>query len=205
MSQRRYRELLSTTPNYIRMKVDSWKRNGERVPLTVREAKLLLKANCIIDTAGCWIWQLSTTRPPGGYGELSNRVRRSIGVISSRVHVVAYQLWKGPVTAGLYVCHSCDVKLCFNPKHLWLGTNQENQLDASKKGVFERYWTKEKRTAYSQMYSGAGNPMYGRSGEAAPAYGRIGPLHPMFGKHHTTESKDKISAGLLLAREEGRR
>ena len=37
------------------------------------------------------------------------------------------------------------------------------------------------------------------------AYGRIGPLHPMFGKHHTTESKDKISAGLLLAREEGRR
>jgi hypothetical protein len=97
------------------------------------------------------------------------------------------------------------VKLCFNPKHLWLGTNQENQIDASEKGVFARYWTKEKRMSYSQTYSGAGNPMYGRTGEAAPAYGRIGSLHPMFGKHHTAESKDKISAGLLLAREEGRR
>lgn len=46
----------------------------------------------------------------------------------------------------------------------------------------------------SESLSGAGNPMYGRTGESAPAYGRVGAKHPMFGKAHSPEAKAKISA-----------
>lgn len=31
-------------------------------------------------------------------------------------------------------CHSCDVKGCVNPDHLWEGTHDENTMDASRKG-----------------------------------------------------------------------
>lgn len=50
-------------------------------------------------------------------------------------HRVAYVLAVGPIPDGLYVCHRCDVKACCNPKHLFLGTNSDNQNDLWMKGL----------------------------------------------------------------------
>jgi hypothetical protein len=34
----------------------------------------------------------------------------------------------------MVVCHSCDVRACCNPDHLWLGTQSDNIKDAIAKG-----------------------------------------------------------------------
>ena len=32
------------------------------------------------------------------------------------------------------VCHTCDTPPCCNPKHLWIGTQQDNTADRTAKG-----------------------------------------------------------------------
>jgi predicted XRE-type DNA-binding protein len=74
----------------------------------------------------CWIWQAGRR---GDYGSgYYNGKRES-------AHRVSYILFKGPIPDGLEVCHTCDVKLCVNPNHLWVGTHQQNILDIKAKGT----------------------------------------------------------------------
>lgn len=74
----------------------------------------------------CRVWQ--GARTGRGYGTIAHN-GRSVGT-----HRLAYELWRGPIPDGLHVCHSCDVRACINPDHLWLGTHVDNMRDRGVKG-----------------------------------------------------------------------
>lgn len=76
--------------------------------------------------AGCWLWtgRLSIA----GYGQIKDNYQ------TRHAHRVSYELNIGPVPPGLFVCHTCDVRACVNPDHLWLGTSTDNNRDREAKG-----------------------------------------------------------------------
>lgn len=49
-------------------------------------------------------------------------------------HCVAYILCKGPIPRGKRVLHKCDNPPCFNPRHLFLGSQADNMHDMRRKG-----------------------------------------------------------------------
>ena len=80
-----------------------------------------------IDENGCWNWT-GARAGQGGYG-LTN-----IGPRKLYVHRAAFGLWKHPIPPGLKVLHHCDNPRCFNPDHLFVGTQTDNMQDCVKKG-----------------------------------------------------------------------
>ncbi len=77
-------------------------------------------------TKKCWIWTGGKNKK--GYGAAT------YGGKTWRVHRLAWLLSKGAIPDGLFVCHRCDVRVCCNPDHLFLGTNQDNMADMRAKG-----------------------------------------------------------------------
>lgn len=81
----------------------------------------------------CWLWTASTFR--NGYGQF--RIQQPGGDGKQQTclaHRMAWQLSHGPVPAGQSVLHTCDVRRCQNPKHLFLGDHTANMRDAARKG-----------------------------------------------------------------------
>lgn len=74
---------------------------------------------------GCWLWT-GAVRARYGAITIAGKVRRA--------HRVSYEAHIGPIADGLIVLHSCDNPLCVNPKHLSLGTHQDNSDDKVSKG-----------------------------------------------------------------------
>lgn len=77
---------------------------------------------------GCWLWGRAVSSNGYGFMWVSERRRYQ------NTHRASYEAFVGPIARGLQVLHRCDVRLCVNPAHLFLGTQKDNIADMIAKG-----------------------------------------------------------------------
>jgi len=74
----------------------------------------------------CWHWTAQTDRD--GYGMVKMNGK------PVRAHRWSYEYFHGDIPEGLCVLHACDNPPCTNPKHLFIGSHQDNMTDMMRKG-----------------------------------------------------------------------
>lgn len=102
-----------------------------------------VRARSTIDpVTGCWLWAGFLAR--NGYGNTSYRGK------NIRLHRQAFEVLKGPIPDGHDVCHTCDIRNCWNPEHLFSGTRQKNHDDMWAKG---RAWQQKDVCSNGHLWS----------------------------------------------------
>lgn len=78
-------------------------------------------------TDTCIMWPRGTSK--AGYGQVCYQYKRMY------VHRMALEYKLGrPLLPGMYACHTCDNPPCFNPAHLFEGSQGVNTEDMVQKG-----------------------------------------------------------------------
>lgn len=90
------------------------------------ELATLLRYPLIITQDGCWLFTGGSKN--GFHGSLWYEGE------SWQAHRLAFHLMCEPIPDGMKVLHTCDVGLCVNPGHLFLGTQTDNVADMASKG-----------------------------------------------------------------------
>ena len=83
-----------------------------------------------INADGCWLWKGGQS---GDYGQFWKE-----NYDRCKAHRASYEIFIGEIPDGMDVCHTCDVKKCVRPTHLFVGTRKDNMQDASSKGRIYR-------------------------------------------------------------------
>lgn len=99
--------------------------------------------------SGCWLW-MGKVDSVTGYGYIHADGK------SSFAHRISYRLHKGKIKKGMQVCHTCDVRCCVNPHHLWLGTASQNAIDMIVKGRATRAKINEEKAKLINQYRSQG-------------------------------------------------
>ena len=90
------------------------------------EERFWSKVAITADDNQCWLWLAGKTDNRYGHFWYNSKV--------DKAHRVAWMLPDYVLPDGMEVCHSCDNPSCVNPKHLFLGTHQDNVDDMNLKG-----------------------------------------------------------------------
>lgn len=104
------------------------------IPNNSVQKRVLKHLSKFSNPSECWEWPMSRTK--AGYGQLSTSNGSARSVELHYAHRVSYFLSNGPIENGMNICHKCDNPACFNPNHLFCGSQKDNIRDCISKGRF---------------------------------------------------------------------
>lgn len=119
--------------------------------LTQVEARFWSKVAIVDDDDSCWLW-LASVHPVDGYGQFSWRGPDAPADLNSKsqtAHRVAFYLTHGYV--GEHTCHTCDVRACVRPSHLFAGSALDNIADRHAKGRSRGADQRGERNHYARL------------------------------------------------------
>jgi ribosomal protein L19E len=108
-------------------------------------AERFIEKTIPVPFSGCWIWM-------GAFGNVNGYGNFYLNGKHVGAHRASWLINKGKIPDEMCVCHTCDVRACVNPNHLFIGSQKDNIHDMIKKG---------RQVVYDM--NGIKNPMYGKT------------------------------------------
>ena len=92
------------------------------------------------ETTGCWVKKVQSK----GRGYVKVRVTRNGIRKLESAHRLSYKLHIGEIPEGKCVMHICNIRNCWNPSHLTIGTDKENTEQRDHQGRHRNMHTYDK-------------------------------------------------------------